>query len=87
MISKKSQKKLGPERRTVAQELRFFITFSRGLCVRLFFYFVGRSSVVIYMTTWGWGHSGEEGWEAAPWPVDFDGVTPERRAGRQRPGP
>jgi hypothetical protein len=32
-----------------------------------------RSSVVIYMITWGWrSHSGEEGWEAAPWSVDFD---------------
>ena len=31
-----------------------------------------RSSIVIYMITWGWSHSGEEGWEAAPWSVDFD---------------
>jgi hypothetical protein len=31
-----------------------------------------RSSIVIYVITWGWSHSGEEGWEAAPWSVDFD---------------
>jgi hypothetical protein len=31
-----------------------------------------RSSIVIYMMTWGWSRSGEEGWEAAPWSVDFD---------------
>jgi hypothetical protein len=28
-----------------------------------------RSSIVIYMITWGWSHSGAEGWEAAPWSV------------------
>jgi hypothetical protein len=31
-----------------------------------------RSSGVIYTITWGWSHSGEGGWEAAPWSVDFD---------------
>jgi hypothetical protein len=30
-----------------------------------------RSSIVIYVIMRGWSHSGEEGWEAAPWSVDF----------------
>jgi hypothetical protein len=31
-----------------------------------------KSSTVIYMIAWGWSHSVEEGWEAAPWSVETD---------------